>query len=287
MSRELPITTAHVSQTRMPDPVQVKLEQAFIRYAIPLIRRSVVPLFAADHKALDRSSKIYVVQGDPLVRFGSATLFQRSGCFYLVTAAHILKEWQAEAFELRIGINDRARPLAPAIEHSVIDEKLDIAVIRLKKAAAMAINNAIFLTDSHILKDDALPQGRYFIPGYLAHRSAFSSDRQSLGLSSLDLLTWSQAAHSGSAPQFGFLDYPTQPTFSATTLGTAPGLESVGGMSGANVWRVWQHREDLVADWNVSTVRVVGVQISQADDRSYLKCTLWKHVIPLIAQLSG
>lgn len=59
--------------------------------------------------------------------------------------------------------------------------------------------------------------------------------------------------------------------------------ESLGGISGASLWRVFtrQHVED---GWSDDVAKVVAVENVVYDER-VIRCTRWKHVIPLLARL--
>lgn len=276
----------HVTASRTPDSSEARLEAEIKRRALPLVRRSVVPLFAADHRALDQSGLIHVVQDSPFAEIGTATLFERNNRRYLITAEHNLSDWEAKGFEVRVGVNERPRPLRPAIEASEIDSKLDIAVMRLDMQAAGCFVGATFLSEQHIdLDDDFTGGGRYVIPGFLAHRSAFSEDKQALSLANFDLWTRPSSIRQENSAEFAFLEFPLQLVFENGHVDAAPALQTVGGLSGANVWRIWSEDDDL-EKWNPITIRSTAVQVRESEDRSYLKCTLWKYVLPLIDKLS-
>jgi hypothetical protein len=288
MDVEARFTQSHVVATRMHDPQQLALEQIFDQKCMSVIRRGIVPLFAENPNSLDRSGLIHVVQADPLEQFGTGTLFQKRDVKFLITAAHIFPGWQENGREVRIGFKDRPRRLNHGIERCAFDPELDVCVIRLNSQAGQALlaDQKGFHGESVVSLQDGLEDGKYLVPGYLAHKCSFSPDKQTLSLANFHLWT-KPIVPCGDLSRFGLLEFPTQPTFCDDTLGATAALPTVAGLSGANVWRICQSDEELLHDWQPSSIRVVGVQVSElvGEDGGWIKCALWKHVMPLVDQL--
>ncbi|MBX3437447.1 MAG: hypothetical protein KF861_08160 [Planctomycetaceae bacterium] len=291
MSEELKITDstiAHMSLTRTPDAEQSALMEAFNEEASDVLWRNLVLLCAVDPNSTDQSGTIQVVQGDPIVEIGTGSLYRQGNSAFIITAAHIFSDWESKGYEVRIGVNDRPRPLVPGIEAIAKDESLDVAVAKLTDQAARSLvgNEHLFVNDDFIDSCDYLIEGRYFIAGYLGHRCHSSQDKHSFYLHRYSLWASLTQPPTNANTCFGFWEIPKDPTFIPTSLGTKPAVPTVGGLSGAYVWRIWHDGMDLPADWNGSKVRVVGIQVSESEDRTWLKCVLWKHIMPLIDQLT-
>ncbi|MBI1345657.1 hypothetical protein GC163_05150 [bacterium] len=287
------ISDLHCDATRNEGFEEVAFRDAFEQHCVPVLRKSIVALFACDRESLDMSGDIYIVRGNPIREVATGTLVMHRHKGFLVTAAHALKNWERSGYEIRITVNDRPRRLAPVIQAVEMDESLDIAVVVLTNQGYEALGTGNFLNENNISRGDCLQEGCYIIPGFLAHECGFSEDNQSFRLANLSNswarpLTVRVENESWFQPEFGWLQYPITPSFDTKTLHIEKSLSTVQGLSGANVWFV-HHRDMDLKCWDENFLSAVGVQTSQFSGKEpyALRCTLWKFVWPMIEQLAS
>lgn len=272
----------------MPDLKQLTFAEEFRKRALPDLRKSVVPLFAANPHALDQSGSIHVVQGPPIVDRGVATgtFFQKSGRHFLITAEHVLSIWNKAGYEIRVSVNNRPQPLTHFIEQTKQNADLDIAVVRLRPSLVRAFDECLFLGDKHVDMRDEIVDAHYLVAGHLAEGCGASEDRQTVRVAEYNLwtdkFTGNLSTSSFTSPDFGWLNVPNE-LWSPREEMQVHVPASLGGLSGSNVWRIFTD-DELEQDWNITQIRVVGVQTSVFDKRA-IRMTKWNHVMSLIDQL--
>lgn len=259
-----------------------------------VVSSCTVGLFAANMNALTQQGDIFLVTDVPISDFGSGVLLTPDdNVGFLITAAHVLKQFQHENRRLHIDFGTIERPL-PLDAHagcSAINEDDDVGVVCLTTdhVRYMAEHGASFLNPAAIMGDADLAGWYCMLSGQLAEGSAYSTDLQTISRRQYDLWT-KEYSGSISNPSFSagrhLLVTQTETNWTLADGLAQPGPISLGGMSGGSLWRVF-NEEHLDEPRNINVLQSAGIQtqVYDATGANAVRCTKWNCVIPLIHEL--
>ena len=253
-----------------------------------LVSRPSVQLFAAAPESVRKQGSIYVVDGPPIVGLGSGTLFRVGQYYFIITAAHVVEELCDNGREFRVAVGNpsRPQPLPITDENSVLDEDNDVAAILLKPEAAPHFVSARFLGLDDIAFDDNIHDWWCVLHGCLWEGTQPGKDYSQLLVHNLKYWTkrydGKVSAKSFDDARHILVEYE-RTGFSVPDSMPSENPKSLGGISGASLWRLFtrQHVED---GWSERAAKVVAVENVVYDER-VIRCTRWRHVLPLLAKL--
>jgi hypothetical protein len=255
-----------------------------------LVRRPSVQIFAANREALRQHGDIFLVDGPPIVGVASGTLFRIANHHFIVTAAHVVGEFCEDSRELRVGVGNppRPRPLPITDENSAVDAQNDVAVIRLVPDAIPHFVGSRSLGLSDVAFDGIIEEWRCVIFGCLWEGTQPGRDYSQLLVHNFKYWTTRYEgkinAKSYDGSKHLLVEYDRM-GFSVPHSIPTKNPQSLGGMSGASLWRVFtpQHIED---GWSAQVPKVVAIENLVYDrERPVIRCTRWKHVLPLFGVL--
>lgn len=284
MPAELPLPI------RAPDPHEELFKQLFEQRCRHLLQSTIVPIFAANNNSASKVGSIFVVNSEPISEIATGSLFTDKGKRYLVTAAHVLRDFNAEDKHIRIAMGDPARPkpLPCFPENTEVNDALDIGVVLLPPQVSMQLVDAKYIRSDMVAQMDTLEEANYLLFGHIAERAFPNSDFTELHV-----------------PKFGFWTKPLRKEIAARSFNQSAHVlveygsdgmvvkdgdlvktpVSLGGMSGSNLWRIFTLPE-LEPDQELPMPMVVAVE-NMVYDTTTVRCTLWKHVLPLIESLAN
>ena len=254
-----------------------------------LVRSASVPIFAANLNALREQNGIFIVDSPPISGIGSGTLFHIGGHHFLVTAAHVIKQFMADGYELRLGMGKPARPRPIAIreEDLALDLENDVAALRLPADKLNMLSDKRFLGLNDIEFDVEVGDWYCVLFGYLWEGSQPGRDYSQLLLH--NHMYWTQqheggvSASSYDAARHLLVDYG-ESSWSLPDGFPVKKPGSLGGISGSSLWRIFrpQHVED---EWSLATAKVIGIENVVYGER-IIRCTKWREVMPLLRVLA-
>lgn len=255
-----------------------------------LICRSSVPIFAADLDALGEERGILVVRRPPIAAVASGILIENGGAYFVVTAFHVVRDFQLPGRQLRLSVGNPPHPQPIPIrdEDLAIDEQNDVAVIRLQPHIVAQLHNVRFLEMSDIALDANI-EGQYCaIFGYLGEGTHATKDFTQIRLHNFFLWTTSYDRHvaTTSYDKSRHILVGVDPFILSMRDGIlSPSPSSLGGLSGAALWSIFRP-EDVERGWSEEKAKVVAVE-HLAYDNHIIQCIRWECVLPILASLAS
>jgi hypothetical protein len=254
-----------------------------------LVGACSVPIFAANLGSERRVGGIVVVDGPPVSGVASGTLLAVSGAHFVVTAAHVLRQFDVPGHELRIGMGDpqRPQPLPIPADRVEIDDAQDVAAVLLTPDVVSRLPGKRFLTLTDIALDPAIGDWYCLLFGYLWEGTQPNRDYSSLILPNFRY--WTRRYDGSMAnPKYDAASHSLV-EFHEKAWSLPDGIKmanpsSLGGLSGAALWRVFRP-EHAEGGWSPPLMKVIAVENVVYDDR-IIGCTNFAKVLPLFEALA-
>lgn len=246
-----------------------------------------VPIFGANPASLRQDRGLYIVEGPPITKYASGTLFAVGSQHFLITAGHVVNEIRESGCELRIGMGNpsRPQPIGANDDAMAVDAINDVAVIRLPSDLIPRLYGSRFLQLENIALNADLEDWRCVLFGYLATGTQPNKDYSELLLHNFMHWTTKYEGHvnADSYDRSRHLLVEYHPMGWSIRDGIpCDSPKSLQGLSGSSLWRIFKpkHIED---GWTTDTAKVVAVENVVYDDR-IVRCTRWELVLPLLAR---
>lgn len=274
----------------MKDPTnapEFRFAAAIQSHVSDIVSRPSVPIFAANLGSLRQERGLFIVEGPPIIGYGSGTLFRVGKQNFLITAAHVIDECRAAGCELRIGMGNpsRPQPIGMTDDDVAADSINDVAVIRLRPEVIPRLHGSHFLQLNDIALDADLEDWRCVLFGYLATGTRPNKDYSELLLH--NYMHWTTKFDGGvNADSYDnsrhlLVEYhPVSWSIRDAVPSDSP--KSLGGLSGSSLWQVFTTKH-VDQGWTRDVAKVVAVENLVYDDR-IVRCTRWEFVLPLLAR---
>lgn len=253
------------------------------------VRTCSVPIFAANLQAERRVGNIVVVDGAPISGVASGTLFAIGNQHFVVTAAHVLRDFRTDVLQIRIGMGypERPQPLLVTEDNSAVVDDGDVAVVLLSPENAQRFPGKRVLTLADVTLDPNVDECRCVLFGYVWDGTQPSHDFAQLLVHNFKY--WSQR-HRGNIASATY--DPRRHTLVeyhrlARTIPDGVQREnplSLGGLSGSALWRVFRPRQ-VEGGWTPEQMKVVAVENVVYGGR-IIGCTNFSEVLPLFASIA-
>jgi hypothetical protein len=254
--------------------------------------------------AWDCTVPIVISHEGAVHHFGTGTLFRVADYFFLVTAAHVIKQACEHGTTIGIGSADNGHFIALGGETLVTSDgqygtaadPLDIALHRFSTSAVDRLTNKRFLVFDDIEFDPQSATGVYTIFGFPAVWSSSSkSVDEKVMYKALQYTTYRFDRDTSRLEEYqerlhllldGQLDQATNEDATPVEFCDREGVRvafprGLSGISGCSVWRIGDLATPL-EKWRREKSKLVAVQTSVYHAKRAIKATRWIAVSTLI-----
>jgi hypothetical protein len=242
------------------------------------------------------TTPILAAYGGGVRQHATGTLIRFGDHRFLVTASHAIKDFvkgQELYPDLSLLIEDGCGHLVPlhgrfsATQiardksrpvHADDGDDWDVAAWHLHPTTLAKLKGKSFANRTDLSFDEDLTSGVYFLVGFPCEWGEFDGASRTFHCQPFPCIAQAYPrAHDAPVfdPRFHIaieLDLPT------------PHPHKLLGISGCSVWKL--SGSPMSASWDPSQARIVGVQTGVLQEAGFIKATQWRHVIPVLLQIS-